>query len=195
MNIYVRYFTEETLVSTIDQVIKFLESIPEIEMDDYLRGEVVDYVASDMPYPKRIKVHQRAYFILIKTDAATLEEFKQRGENEPADIEEIREDAKDMLQRALYEELPGWYQGTILFKRVISIPSTGKFAYEDTEFVAQVKAHCIQECYDRIVDYLQNREDIDERSQFPSIKGKNFFCEYLGMEPDSDEDLVLIPEE
>jgi len=183
MNLYIRYFTEETLVKTIEEAISFLESIPEIEMDDFLRGEVVEYVASDMPYPKRVKVHQRSYFIMIKTDAETLEEFKSYGVNENSESDDYREDAKEMIQRSLYEEMPGWYQGSILFKRVISIPSTGKFAYEDTEFVAQVKAHCIQECYDRIIDYLQNREDIDPRSQYPSVKGRNFICEYLGMDP------------
>jgi len=34
------------------------------------------------------------------------------------------------------------------------------------------------DCYQRIVDYL--RERVDDRSQFPSAKGKNFKFRYLG---------------
>jgi hypothetical protein len=35
------------------------------------------------------------------------------------------------------------------------------------------------ECYNRIVSHLRQR--VDERSQFPSVKGKNFKFRYLGM--------------
>jgi hypothetical protein len=41
-----------------------------------------------------------------------------------------------------------------------------------------VKAASGQDCYERIVDYLRDR--VDERSQFPSAKGKNFRFTYLG---------------
>jgi hypothetical protein len=35
------------------------------------------------------------------------------------------------------------------------------------------------DCYNRIIEHL--RERVDERSQFPSAKGKNFRFTYLGM--------------
>jgi hypothetical protein len=60
------------------------------------------------------------------------------------------------------------------------VPGTGKFQYRDTHFVAQVKAVSGLDCYNRIVDHLRQR--VDDRSQFPSAKGKNFKFKYLGME-------------
>lgn len=80
----------------------------------------------------------------------------------------------------LNTDKPGWYEGSLLFKRVIPIPGTGKFQYRDTPFVARVKAHSPQECYSRIIQHLRNRQDVDLRSQFPSSKGKNFTYKYLG---------------
>ena len=56
-----------------------------------------------------------------------------------------------------------------------------KFQYQDTRFKARCKAHNMQECYERIVDHLRSRQDVDPRSQFPSVKGKNFSCSYIGM--------------
>ncbi|MBQ9179158.1 MAG: hypothetical protein IJ140_09320, partial [Prevotella sp.] len=72
----------------------------------------------------------------------------------------------------------GWYEGSLNFKRVVLIPATGKFEYRDTHFVAQCKANSGIDCYNRIVDYLNQR--VDSRSQFPSAKGKNFRFQFLG---------------
>ena len=82
----------------------------------------------------------------------------------------------------LNEENPGWYEGIIDFKRVLLVPGTGKFQYKDTQFVARVKAISGMDCYERIIDHL--REKVDERSQFPSAKGKNFKFRYLGKAKD-----------
>lgn len=79
----------------------------------------------------------------------------------------------------LTEEVAGWYEGAIDFKRVVLIPSTGKHEYRDTHFVANVKAESPIDCYRRIVEHLRDR--VDSRSQFPSAKGKNFHYRYLGM--------------
>lgn len=38
--------------------------------------DIRTYMESDMPYPKRYKIRPRVYFILIKTDAETMEDFK-----------------------------------------------------------------------------------------------------------------------
>ena len=78
----------------------------------------------------------------------------------------------------LNEICEGWYEGSLNFKRVVLVPGTGKFQYRDTLFVARVKASSGMECYERIIEHLRDR--VDERSQFPSAKGKNFSFRFLG---------------
>ena len=73
MNLYLRYFDRETLVSTVDEAIDFLRGIDEIDMDPMLEADIREYAASDVFYPKRYKVHSRVYFIIIKTEAATMQ--------------------------------------------------------------------------------------------------------------------------
>lgn len=68
----------------------------------------------------------------------------------------------------LTEERPGWYEGSLDFKRVVMVPATGKFEYRDTHFVADVKAMSGIDCYERIVEHLRGR--VDSRSQFPSAR-------------------------
>ena len=176
MNLYLRYFDRETLVSTVDEAIEFLSSIEEIEMDPLLEADIRAYVASDVYYPKRYKIHPRVYFIIIKTDAATMQDFKEKKavhvgeENRPKTV------APALVR--LNEECEGWYEGMLEFKRVLLVPGTGKFQYRDTQFAARVNAISGMDCYERIVDHL--RERVDERSQFPSAKGKNFKFRYLG---------------
>ncbi len=177
MNLYLRYFDRETLVPSVDMAIDFLKSIDEIAMNPVLESDIRDYAASDVYYPKRYKIRPRVYFIIIKTDAATMQDFKEKralraGEGEP----KMRMESPALLK--LNEERNGWYEGTIDFKRVQMVPGTGKFQYRDTHFVAQVKAVSGLDCYNRIVEHLRQR--VDERSQFPSAKGKNFKFRYLG---------------
>lgn len=176
MNLYLRYFDKEALVHNVEDAIDFLSSIPEIEMDDDLADDIRDYAESDMYYPKRYRVRPRVYFIIIKTEAETMLDFKQKKALRPAPVEN-RDHAAPMLVR-LNEEREGWYEGALDFKRVVLIPSTGKHEYRDTHFVAQCKAVSGMECYSRIVDYLRTR--VDGRSQFPSAKGKNFKFKFLG---------------
>ena len=168
-----------------DEAIDFLASIPQIEMDKTMEDDVRDYIASDMPFPKRYKVKQKAYFILIKTTAETMLDFKQKkalngvAEATGAMNAQGRKNATTSAASRLTETLPGWYEGEMDFKRVVYVPATGKHEYRDTHFVAQCKAMSGQDCYDRIVENLRQR--VDERSQFPSAKGKNFRFRYLGM--------------
>lgn len=79
MNIYLRYFNKETLVSTVDEAIDFLQGITDIDMDEFLMQDIKAFVESNNMYPKRYKVRGHSYFIVIKTTAATLEEFKDKG--------------------------------------------------------------------------------------------------------------------
>jgi len=175
MNLYLRYFDRETLVSTVDEAIEFLRTIDEIDMTPDLEKDIRDYVASDVFYPKRYKIHTRIYFIIIKTEAATMQDFKEKkAVHESAPVSKV---TTPTLAR-LNEICDGWYEGSLNFKRVQLVPGTGKFQYRDTLFVARVRAISGQDCYDRIIEHLRGR--VDERSQFPSAKGKNFKFRFLG---------------
>lgn len=184
MNIYARYFDRDILVYSIEELIDFLSSIPDIHVTEELIADIRNYVNSELPYPKRYKVRPRVYFILIKTSADSMEAFKANRKQptvpSPTENTDVVLNKKEMKTAQLMEECEGWYQGSITFKRVIQIPGTTKFQYQDTTFTAQVKTHSGLECYNRIIDHLKNRQDIDLRSQFPSAKGQNFHCVYLG---------------
>ena len=179
MNLYLRYFDSETLVTNVDDAIAFLAGIDEIGMDPELEKDIRDYAASDIYYPKRYKIRPRVYFIIIKTEAATMQDFKEKKALHAMDDLMTGKPASPVIVK-LNEEMPGWYEGALDFKRVLLVPGTGKFQYRDTHFVARCKAMSGLDCYNRIVDYLRSR--VDNRSQFPSAKGKNFKFRYLGME-------------
>ena len=183
MNLYLRYFDKETLAHNVDEALAFLRSIPEIGMNSNIESDIRDYVASDVFYPKRYKVRQRVYFIIIKTTAATMLDFKQKKALHSSPQQNMlggdKRELPSTVMMRLNEERPGWYEGSLDFKRVVMIPSTGKHEYRDTHLVVQCKAMSGMDCYNRIVDHLRGR--VDNRSQFPSAKGKNFHFKYLGM--------------
>ena len=187
MNIYVRYFDIDALVKDADELIQFLSSIPDIPINDALAKDIRDYVNSDMPYPKRYKIRPRIYFILIKTTAETIEEFKTNKKETvtPGDERYSPETPlgrKEIKLALLAEEKEGWYFCKMTFKRVIPSMQTGKFRYTDAEFVAFVKAKSGMESYQRIINHLKSRQEIDARSQFPSAKGHNFTFDFQGQE-------------
>lgn len=176
MNLYLRYFTNETLAHSVDEALDFLRSLHEINVDASLEKDIRQYAASDVRYPKRYKVRPRVYFIVIKTDVDTLTDFKlKKGLHAPADAG--RKANLPLVQLNIQRE--GWYEGSLDFKRVVLLPASGKHEYRDTHFTARCKAVSGQDCYDRIVDYLRSR--VDSRSQFPSAKGKNFSFKFLGL--------------
>ncbi len=178
MNLYLRYFDSETLVKSVDEAIDFLAGISEIGMNPVLEADIRDYAASDVYYPKRYKIRPRVYFIIIKTEASTMQDFKEKKALRSGPDAQAKERVASPVVQKLNIEQEGWYEGTIDFKRVLMVPGTGKFQYRDAHFVAQVKAMSGLDCYNRIVDHLRQR--VDERSQFPSAKGKNFSFRYLG---------------
>ena len=190
MNIYARYFDREALVHSFEDLMDFLSSIPEIPVDDQLAEEVKAYLDSDMPYPRRYKIRPRVYFILIKTPAESMDEFKnKRKDDDDMDMHDasclggitgMPFNKKDIKASLLAEERVGWYYCTISFKRVIQIANTSKFRYQDTDFAAYTKASSGNECYAKILQHLKNRQEIDLRSQFPSAKGQNFTFEFVG---------------
>ena len=183
MNLYLRYFDKETLAHNVDEALAFLRSIPEIGMNSNIESDIRDYVASDVFYPKRYKVRQRVYSIIIKTTAATMLDFKQKKALHSSPQQNMlggdKRELPSTVMMRLNEERPGWYEGSLDFKRVVMIPSTGKHEYRDTHFVVQCKAMSGMDCYNRIVEHLRGR--VDNRSQFPSAKVKNFHFKYLGM--------------
>lgn len=176
MNLYLRYFDREILVNTVDEAIDFLAEIDEIGMNPMLEKDIRDYADSPVFYPKRYKIRPRVYFIIIKTEAATMQDFKEKKAVHSGEGVTGKPGSSTLMK--LNEERFGWYEGVIDFKRVQMVPGTGKFQYRDTHFVARLKAASGQDCYDRIVDHLSQR--VDSRSQFPSAKGKNFKFQYLG---------------
>lgn len=185
MNIYARYFDNETVVHSLDELFSFLASLQDINVDDRLIEEITAYINSDISYPKRQKVRPNIYFILIKTTANSLEEFKANKKNANSSFQEGNYNAsisrpKDSRTAQFEEERIGWYLGRINFKRVILIPGTQKFQYRDTTFAAYVRAVSAKDCYDRIIEHLRNRQDVDDRSQFPSHRGANFTYEFVG---------------
>jgi hypothetical protein len=176
MNLYLRYFDREILVNNVDDAIDFLASIDEIGMNPMLERDIRDYAASDVYYPKRYKIRPRVYFIIIKTEAANMNDFKEKKA-----IHLVPNTPKTTTPTVvkLNEIRYGWYEGILDFKRVLLVPGTGKFQYRDTRFVACCKAESGLECYNRIVDHLS--QCVDPRSQFPSAKGKNFQFRFLGL--------------
>lgn len=182
MNLYLRYFNEETLVHSVDEAVDFLSSIPTLHIDEAMVEDLHQFMNSNVSYPKRYKVRPRVYFIVIKTTAETMDEFKSYNKAEAGPMLPSTEEnsPKENPVIPLQEERTGWYEGEIVFKRVIPVPGTGKYQYKDTRFVAQVKATSGQNCYERIVEHLKNRQDVDLRSQFPSARGRKFSFVFLG---------------
>lgn len=187
MNLYIRYFDIEALVKSFDEAMSFLESIEEITVNERIAEEVKEYMESDVRYPKRYKVRPRVYFIMIKTDAQSMADFKahRTAPVENANTEnaltpkEIRQRENDIIMTRLTTKRYGWYEAEVYFKRVVRHPDTGKNEYRDTTFKANLKAGSGEECYKRVIAHLSNR--VDSRSQFPSIKGQNFRFKFLGL--------------
>lgn len=179
MNLYLRYFDSETLVNNVDEALVFLRSIGEINVTNEMEADLRDYAANDVKFPKRYKVRSHVYFIVIKTTAENMRDFKDKKAVGGKNRQQANDRGADNPMAALSEEREGWYEGEVDFKRVVLVPETGKHEYRDTKFVADVKAISGVDCYNRIIDYLRDR--VDRRSQFPSVKGKNFHVRYLGM--------------
>ena len=183
MNLYLRYFNDETVVSSVEEAVDFLKNlnIEDFDVNDDFVDDLTSFVESDVTYPKRYKVKTHFYFIVIKTNAQNIEEFKRNNIKSLLDADNAAPVKKTSKAGALSEELYGWYDAQLVFKRVICNPTTKKFSYRDTTFRAMVKAESGQNCYDRIVDYLKSRNDVDARSQFPAARGKNFSFSYVGV--------------
>lgn len=184
MNLYVRYFDYETLVTNMNEVAEFISSIKEINVDENSLARVKNFWESDNAYPFRLKVSFSNYVLFLKTDAHDLPEFKYleqlRKENKGDGVApQTMSEKKRSLLDALNEPKEGWYEATLMFKRVVQIRTTNKFQYRDTRFKVRLKAASPMDCYNRVVEHLRNRQDVDPRSQFPSAKSANFVYTFL----------------
>lgn len=183
MNIYVRYFDHEDVFTSGQDVVNFLTSINDFTMTPQIQDEVLNYSHSTMPFPKRVKVRNNVYFILIKTTASNLPDFKaHKKDTSDSNNDGTNGMRKDPRIEELREEHIGWYRCEIKFKRVVLIPGTQKCSYRDTVFSAYVYANSGTDCYAQIIDHLRNRQEIDPRSQFPSEKKSNFSFSYIGQD-------------
>ncbi len=187
MNLYVRYFDNETLATNMDEVVAFLSSINEIRVDDSIIGRIINFVESEALYPFRLKVSYSNYVLFLKTEAKDLAEFKEierLRKEQRSDSRMLMSDRKKTIMDILNESHHGWYDATLMFKRVVQNPETGKCKYVDTRFRVRLIADSAMHCYERIIDHLQNRQDVDPRSQFPSSKSNNF--EYVFLDADKE---------
>lgn len=184
MNIYVRYFDHENVFANGEQIVQFLVSLHDFHMTPQLQNEILTYAQNNMPYPKRVKVRNNVYFILIKTTAVDLADFKAHRktttQNTQAPETPQREERRDERMEELKAERIGWYKSEVKFKRVVLVPGTQKCNYRDTTFSAYIYAKSGLDCYHQTIDHLRNRQDIDPRSQYPSEKKGNYVFTFLG---------------
>jgi len=193
MNLYVRYFAHEALVQSVEEAIEFLRNIQEIKVDQSLINRISTFYEGTSTYPYHLKVSYNNYVIIIKTDATSMEMFKEYQQRKHEDTKMppkpllTHQDRRHSIQEMLNEPRPGWYEAGITFKRVVLIPETSKYQYKDTVFRARLKAESAIDCYNRMIDHLRNRQDVDPRSQFPSSKSSNFVYNFLGTDEEINQ--------
>ena len=189
MNLYVRYFDHETLATNMDEVVNFLNSINEIKVDDSVVSRIMSFVETEGEYPFRLKVSYSNYVLFLKTEAKDLNEFKyleKLRKEQRLDGRMLMSERKRTQLEILNEPHIGWYDASLTFKRVVQNPETGTCKYVDTRFRVRLIAESAMHCYNRIVEHLKNRQDVDHRSQFPSAKSNSFEYDFLNAKKEED---------
>ena len=193
MNLYVRYFDHEYLAKSVDDALEFLSSIPEIKLESNAASRITTFLNSSNLYPFRLKVSYSNYVLFLKTEAENLEQFKEeealRKEQKIDRVSTMAERKKSIID-ALNEENIGWWEAGLTFKRVLIIPETGKCKYVDTPFRVRLKAVSAIDAYNRIVDHLKSRPEVDPRSQFTSAKSEKFEYQFIGEDESTEEEAV-----
>ena len=100
MNLYIRYFDDETLVYSVEEALHFLSSLDDVEVTEEMSAELEKFMASSALYPKHIKVRARSFFIVIKTTAQTMEEFKAKGAASQGKEEKAAQKEAERVQKA-----------------------------------------------------------------------------------------------
>ena len=111
MNLYVRYFDHEFLAKTVEEALDFIASIGEIKLENNAAARIITFLNSSNLYPFRLKVSYSNYVLFLKTEAETLEKFKEeealRKEQKSDRINSMAEHKKSVID-ALNEEKIGW---------------------------------------------------------------------------------------
>lgn len=179
------------MVKSVEEAIDFLHSIPEIKVESNAASRITTFLNSSNLYPFRLKVSYSNYVLFLKTEAENLEQFKEeeamRKEQKAERITTMAERKKTILD-ALNEEKVGWWEAALTFKRVLTIPETGKCKYVDTPFRVRLRALSAMDAYNRIINHLKNRPEVDPRSQFPSAKSDKFEYQFIGEESENAEE-------
>lgn len=177
MNYYVRYFDSEGVFPTPDALVEFVASIPQIIMTEDLSDAIYKFCEDKTSFPRHFKLPNKNTFIVIKTNAETLEEFKTRGAN-GGSLQQNEVDASQEIKEAKMspadEIRPGMYDVSITFRRAIVNPETRKCSFVEETFRVEMLAQSQRQCFDVIIEHLKKHPDIDARSQYPSIRSANF---------------------
>ena len=78
MNLYIRYFAHEAFVKSVEEAADFLRTIPEIKVEQSLINRINTFYIGSSIYPYHLKVSFNNYVIIIKSDAQSMEEFKEQ---------------------------------------------------------------------------------------------------------------------
>lgn len=174
MNYYARYFNSEGVFNTPQALVDFIGSIPQITMTDELAGAMLKFCDDKTSFPRHFRLPNKHTFIVIKTNASSLDEFKTIGANGG-----ILPESKEAKSSPVDELHPGKYHVSITFRRAIVNPETRKCVFVEEPFEVEMLAQSQRQCYDVVIDYLKNHPDLDARSQFPSIRSANFTATLL----------------
>lgn len=180
MNYYARYFDSEGVFPTPQTLVGFISSIPQIIMTEDLADAIIKFCEDKTSFPRHFRLPNKNTFIVIKTNASTLDEFKTRGANGGLLPSEPREPREPREFRSLAETIrPGLYNVTMTFRRAIVNPDTRKCGFVEERFEVEMFAQSQKQCFDRVLEHLRNHPDVDERSQYPSIRSSNFRATFI----------------
>lgn len=175
MNYYARYFDSEGVFPTPQALVSFIASIPQILMTEELSEAILKFCADKTSFPRHFRLPNKSTFIVIKTNAVTLEEFKTRGANGGV----IAVENKELKQAPVDEIRPGRYEVQMVFRRAIVNPETRKCSFVEETFEVEMLAQSQRQCFEVVMEHLKNHPDVDSRSQYPSIRSANFSAKLI----------------
>lgn len=175
MNYYARYFDSEGVFPTPQALVSFIASIPQILMTEELSEAILKFCAEKTSFPRHFRLPNKSTFIVIKTNAVTLDEFKTRGANGGV----IAVENKELKQAPVDEIRPGRYEVQMVFRRAIVNPETRKCSFVEETFEVEMLAQSQRQCFEVVMEHLKNHPDVDSRSQYPSIRSANFSAKLI----------------
>ena len=175
MYYYARYFDSEGVFETPQMLVEFIAGIPQITMTEELSDAVLKFCTDKTSFPRHFRLPNKNTFIVIKTTATSLEEFKTRGANGGNTTTE----PKEAKTTAADEIHPGLYDVSMVFRRAIVNPETRKCSFVEETFEAEMLAQSQRQCFEVVIEHLKNHPDVDSRSQYPSIRSSNFKAELI----------------